>query len=402
MREHARARLELLVRIFRVEPHLDARAARRDGQRVERRQVALGLQDHPFDEIDAGHCLGHAMLDLQPRVHFEEMELARARIEHEFDGARRRVVDRAGEPHRARVQRAALRVAQAGCGRLLDHLLVAPLHRAVALAERDHAAAPVAEDLHLDVPRVLDELLQIDARMREVRAAEPHDALERRRELRGVAAQRHADAAAARRAFQHHRIADRVRFGQRRRDAGQQPRAGQQRDTVLARQRARGVLEAERAHLVGARPDEAHAGRRARIGEIGVLRQEAVAGMHGLRARGARRVENRRDVQVAVGRRRRADAHRFVGQPHVTRVAVGFRVDRDRCDAEPLQRADHAARDFAAVRDEDFPESHVASRRAAPKGVAGSSRNTAPRPRSRPASQSRPWTATAPSGGSER
>jgi hypothetical protein len=37
-------------------------------------------------------------------------------------------------------------------GALLEQLLVAPLHRAVALADRDHAAVAVREQLHLDVP----------------------------------------------------------------------------------------------------------------------------------------------------------------------------------------------------------------------------------------------------------
>ena len=129
------------------------------------------------------------MLDLQPRVHLEEIELARRRVEHEFDRAGRRIADRTGKPHRARVQRGAFFIGQARCGRFLDHFLIAALHRAIALAERDRIATAVAEDLHFDVPRVLDELLEIHARMREVRGAEPHDGIERRFELRGVATQ---------------------------------------------------------------------------------------------------------------------------------------------------------------------------------------------------------------------
>lgn len=41
----------------------------------------------------------------------------------------------------------------------LDDLLVAPLDRAVALEEVNHVAVVVAQDLHLDVARPLDELL---------------------------------------------------------------------------------------------------------------------------------------------------------------------------------------------------------------------------------------------------
>src|SRR5207237_38619 len=40
-----------------------------------------------------------------------------------------------------------------GAGRLLDHLLVAPLHAAFALAEPDAVAVGVREDLDLHMPR---------------------------------------------------------------------------------------------------------------------------------------------------------------------------------------------------------------------------------------------------------
>jgi hypothetical protein len=45
-------------------------------------------------------------------------------------------------------------------GRDLDHLLVAALHRAVALVEVDDVALGVGEDLHLDVARVDHRLLE--------------------------------------------------------------------------------------------------------------------------------------------------------------------------------------------------------------------------------------------------
>ncbi len=60
----------------------------------------------------------------------------------------------------ASINARALRVRQTRRRRFLDHLLVAPLHRAVALAQRHDLARAVAEDLHLDVARVLDELFQ--------------------------------------------------------------------------------------------------------------------------------------------------------------------------------------------------------------------------------------------------
>ena len=51
----------------------------------------------------------------------------------------------------------------AGRGRLLDQLLVAALDRAVALAEVDDVAVRVGEDLDLDVARVGQVALEVDA-----------------------------------------------------------------------------------------------------------------------------------------------------------------------------------------------------------------------------------------------
>ena len=39
-------------------------------------------------------------------------------------------------------------------GRFFHHFLVAPLHRAIALADMHHIALPVAKDLNLHVPRM--------------------------------------------------------------------------------------------------------------------------------------------------------------------------------------------------------------------------------------------------------
>src|SRR5690606_40994589 len=47
-------------------------------------------------------------------------------------------------------------------GGLLDHRLVAALRRALALVEVHHLAVAIAEDLDLDVVRLLEELLDVD------------------------------------------------------------------------------------------------------------------------------------------------------------------------------------------------------------------------------------------------
>ena len=48
---------------------------------------------------------------------------------------------------------------EVGRGRDFDHLLVPPLHRAVALVKMEEVAVQIAQQLHLDVPRAADEFL---------------------------------------------------------------------------------------------------------------------------------------------------------------------------------------------------------------------------------------------------
>ena len=76
---------------------------------------------------------------------------------------------------------------QARRRRLLDDFLVAPLHGAIALAERDHAARTIAENLHLDVPRALDEFSRNRPPPLKFFCASALDAVEGRRQLRRLA-----------------------------------------------------------------------------------------------------------------------------------------------------------------------------------------------------------------------
>src|SRR2546428_1594031 len=90
------------------------------------------------------------MLDLEPRVHLEEVELA-AHVDEELHGARVHVAGRAGHPTRRLTEALAQRRVHEGRRRFLDELLVAALDRALALAEVDHITVAIREHLNLDV-----------------------------------------------------------------------------------------------------------------------------------------------------------------------------------------------------------------------------------------------------------
>src|SRR5204862_4306899 len=112
------------------------------------------------NQIDAVHELGDRMLDLNARVHFEEVELAAGR-EQKLDRARAHVADGARRRRRRLGQPPSERRRDGNRRRLLDELLMAALNAALALAQRDHPAPMVGENLDLDVPRALEILLDV-------------------------------------------------------------------------------------------------------------------------------------------------------------------------------------------------------------------------------------------------
>ena len=99
-------------------------------------------------------------------------------------------------------------------------------------------------------------------------------------------------------------------------------------------------------------PDPDHAVAFDDLRELGVLRQEAVAGMDRVGMDDLGRRDDVGDVEIGFGRGRRPDADGFVGKPDVHRVGVGGRMDRDGLDAHFVAGAVDAQRDLAAVGDQ--------------------------------------------------
>ena len=58
-------------------------------------RLAGGDAELPFDEVEPGHRLGYRVLDLQPRVHLDEIELAGRASDDELDRAGADIADRA-------------------------------------------------------------------------------------------------------------------------------------------------------------------------------------------------------------------------------------------------------------------------------------------------------------------
>ena len=166
-RDRAGRRPEVVLRILRVDAELDRVAAQLG---AARRREALARRDRELRarEVDPGQELGDRVLDLEARVHLDEVE-APLGVEQELDRPGAAVVERLARAARRLLHVGAQLVRQRRGRTLLDELLVAALHRALALAEREHAALAVAEHLDLDVARADDRPLDVERAVGEAR-----------------------------------------------------------------------------------------------------------------------------------------------------------------------------------------------------------------------------------------
>ena len=238
-----------------VDPALDRPAAQLDLLLGDRELLAGGDQDLLADDVDAGDHLGHAVLDLDPGVHLEE-EVLLADL-HALDRAGAAVADRRGRVGGDLADPLAHLGVDVRAGRLLDHLLVAALDRAVALAEVDHVALRVGEHLDLDVARVLEVALDVDAVVGEELLAFAGGALEGLLEV----VRRHRDAEALAAAAARRLAGDRIAgllgllLAPPRRP-GRLGRAGDDRHPGLGHDLARPRLRAHRLDRLRRRADE--------------------------------------------------------------------------------------------------------------------------------------------------
>ncbi len=367
--ERPAARLGVAVGAHRlhVDPELDRVSARRrpaavaEAERRERgaaRELQLGR-----DEIDARDRLGHRVLDLETRVGLEEVERAvvgaRRRVDQELEGAEAPVAHLFRQTERRRDHPLAERRTEARARRDLDELLVAALQRALAFAERDDGATAVADDLHLDVPRARQVALDVEVARAERARGLGAAARVGLGEGRGIADDPHAATAAARDRLQHDRATGRLGGEERARllHAGRAARARKQRHGETRRQHPRPTLVAEDREHLGARADEDEARVRRARGEVGALGEKAIAGMHGVGARGLGGRDHAVDVEVR-GRADAAERPRLVGHPHVQARGVVLGMDRDGPETRVGRGPQDADRDLPAIGDEQRAESH--------------------------------------------
>ena len=217
-------------------------------------------------------------------------------------------------------------------------------------------AVPVGEHLHLDVARAGERAFQQQAPVAEGVLGLRARGFQRGGQFGLVAHQPHAASAAAGRGLDHHRITDGIRRVAKRAVALVGPViARNDRYTGAARNAFRLRLVAHLADHRRRRPDPGQARIDHTFGEVRVLGEEAVARMHAVRAGLLRGGDDRRAVQIRLARARRADPHRRIRLAHVQGFAIRIGIDRNRAHAHALRGADDAARDLAAIGDQQRP-----------------------------------------------
>ena len=130
----SRDRTESACRVLGVQPHFDRMSPRECLEHVSGKALPGRHPDLPRDEVETGDELRDPMLDLEPRVHLEEVVVA-VGVHEELDGRGIMELDRAGHPAGTFEQRGARLVPDAGRWRLLHELLVTSLDRAISLAQ---------------------------------------------------------------------------------------------------------------------------------------------------------------------------------------------------------------------------------------------------------------------------
>ncbi len=342
-------------RVLGVDPDFDAMAAAlgRNLLLGHRQGLAAGDADLPFDEVDTGDHLSDRVLDLEAGVHFEEEELTV--LVDELDRSGVVIADGLCRLYRSLAHGLLHAGAHATGWGLFDELLVATLGRAVARAYPHHVAELVADDLYLDVAGPGEVTLDVDLVAAEKRLRLTLGAVHRLLHLVGASDHLHPSAASAERGLDGEGVAVLCAEGEDVVDRFDElGGAGDDRGAT-----AKGSLAAAHlvAHLVDClrrRTDEGHSLGRDSPREVGVLAEEAVAGVDPIGAALVDGVEDRLSVEVALRRSLPAQGKSLVGEADMEGVAIEFAVDRNGLDAQLSGGPDDPDGDLSTVGDQDL------------------------------------------------
>ena len=212
----------------------------------------------------------------------------------------------------------------------------------------------VGHHLDLDVPRILDVLLDVDRTVAKPGLALALSGLEQTLGLRRLVHDLETTTTTTGRSLERNRPA--VLLAQLDDADGVRDllgRARHDRHTGIGHQDARVDLRTHRVDGARRRADPDQASLLNRSRKRRALGQKAVARMDRLRTRALGCVDQLGDIEVALARRGGAKQHGLVGVAHVRCTSIGLGVDGDRLDAELAAGTKDADGNLATVGNQD-------------------------------------------------
>mmetsp|Transcript_41879 Transcript_41879/g.72734 ORF Transcript_41879/g.72734 Transcript_41879/m.72734 type:complete len:797 (+) Transcript_41879:128-2518(+) len=357
--EGADGRQEASQRILGIDTTLDGTAVGIQmgvlGETV-RDLLAGGNVQHVLHQVLTGDQLGDGVLHLQSGVHLQEVKVLLGVGKHLHGTGGAVVGGLAQQDGLLLHQTAGGRGQQAG-RRLLHHLLVAALHRALSLGKSHDIAEGIGDDLDLDVVGVLDESLDQHAVIAEGALGL---GLTQSKALSGllvVVRHTHALASTASRSLQHHRVAHLVGKGDRMvlvsdlaLVAGDDEASGVLGD-LLGRQ-----LVTHSMHGATGGTDEGQTSRFNHVHELGILGQEAISRVNCLSATLLGHVENAVHAQIRIIRLSGSNSVGLVGHLHMHTRSISIRVNSHSLDTKLLGGTNNTASNLSSVGNQNLIE----------------------------------------------
>ena len=319
--------------------------------------IALGDEDLGADDVHVGDQLGDGVLHLNPGVHFDEVGVA-LQVHQELAGAGVPVAHVAAQSQGAVEDLLAGSFGDREGGSVLNHLLVTALDGAVTVVQVDHVAVVIGQDLDLHVLGAPQVLFNKDLVVAEGLLGLVDGLLELLGHVCFLINNAHAAATAAVGGLQHHGVANLLGHFHgflhglhgvvHTRDNGH---VGGDGDLLG------GDLVAHGVHAVHGGADEGDAVLFALGYQVGILSQEAVAGVDGVHVVLLGDLDDGIDVQVSVhGALARVQGIGLVRQGAEHGVLILLGVDGNGGDAQLIQCAEHTNGDLTAVGHQDALE----------------------------------------------
>ena len=303
------------------------------------------------NQIQTGNLLGDRVLHLQTGVHLKEGDGA-VGTDQELTGAGTLVASLTQNRAGRLIQALVLLIAQVGCGRLLNELLVTTLQGAVTGRNHYDVAVCIRQALGLNVAGRIQETLDEALTATERRGCLAHGGLVHLNNALAVAS--HLNAAATATESSLHSNRQTVLISESNNLIGGLDRvlgAGHQGSAHLLCDVACRHLIAQLGNGLGGGANPGQARVDALLRELRVLGQETVAGVHSVSTGADSNLNELVHHQVGLCRGGTAESVGFIGELYVLGVAVGVSVDGDGLQALIAGCANHTDSNFTAVSD---------------------------------------------------